>query len=258
LIEFAVAAAVATAAVGATIATVLSTSKSGREIEVLTQGVSDATAFAAYENNLHQMGAWNGGSLAIEYQAWLNQNYPVQNIPLAAGGPGPAFNQANTEVASLTAPFTAVGLLSVGFLGNAYNGAPPTPAGNGTGAVGGPINPNPATYIWSLFGGNNMNLTLTYAHAQAVVGLGSPNTPSTVLVAPSNAAEAVQIQLLEDPGTGIVTVSPAYQVGTADLSGYGGGFAAVQIPFTPTTTTIGGAGGFASSQLGSTPATSGF
>jgi hypothetical protein len=250
LIEFAVAAAVATAAVGATIATVLSTSKSGREIEVLTQGVSDATAFAAYESNLHQMGGWNGGSLALEYQSWLNTNYPVQTLPNAAAT---TFNQANTEVASSSGTITAVGLLSVGFLGNAYNGAPPTPAGNGPLAGTGPaINPNPATFIWGLAGTNNMNLILTYAHAQAVVGLGAANTPTLALVAPSATAEAVQIQLMEDPGTGIVTVSPAYQVGTADLSTYAGGFSFGQIPFTPTTftTPIGANGGAQSSVLG--------
>jgi len=229
LIEFAVAAAVATAAVSATIATVISTAKSGREIETLTQAVSDVTAFAAYENNLHQMGGPNSGyganigDLAQDYVRWINNNYPVQPNGLVTIQ---SFSNPN---AAYPGPGTSNGTLEVGNLGTAY-GYPQTPA--------------PGTFIWSCADGpvavaangtitdagtNNMQATVLYAHAQAFVGLGSPNTGAGAMAGPgpdangSNNAEAIAIFMSEDPGTGIVSVSPVYNFGTCNLTGFNGG-----------------------------------
>jgi len=204
LIEFSIAAAVATAAISATIATVISTGKTGREIEVLTQAQTDANQFAQYENLLHQMGGANSGygpnigDLAGDYVRWINQNYPVLPNGLVT-------------LQSFTNPLTAGvsnGVLEVGNLGTAY---------------GYPQTPTPGTYVWSATdqgaGANPMAMELTYAHAQAFVSLGQQQQ---IFVAPaanqSDDAEAVSIFLIEDPGTGIVSVSPVYNFGTVDFN----------------------------------------
>jgi hypothetical protein len=189
LIEIAVAAAVGAAAAAFTFASVLSSSKSGREIEVLTQAVSDATAFALFENKLHN-GA-GGEDLAQDYLSWVHMHY--------AGA-------SNNNGSSGSSPAVTSGLLALGLLGNAS-----TSTGNGQ---------PPATFAWSALDANagGSSMTLTYAHAQAVVGLGAASTLSPS-VEPSTAAEAVQIAVAYSTsgGTAIVSISPAYSFGTASL-----------------------------------------
>jgi len=232
LIELSVAVAVSIAAMAATLATVQSTAKTGREIELMNQMVSDVTTFAAHDNNLHLMGGPNflgntgvAGDLGNEYMTYLQRNYPFNTITATAA---PAVGTTRfagfmyiTGLGTASALTTAAGAPAGGsevfFVeGGDTNATGGTTAGNGN-TIMVLYAYVPAPLAFSLGTAAGTTTPYTTAAATAPTLAGNPNNNF------SHVSESVQAILAEDANTGIVAIATPFSFGSLDfLTGPGG------------------------------------
>jgi hypothetical protein len=237
LIEFSVAIAVAITALSATLAQVQSTSKTGREIELMNKLVTDVSTFTEYDNNVHLMGgpnfvtlSNNTGDLSTEYGVWLQTVNQFNNLAVT-----PASNPV-------------VGGTCGSFFGFIWQNV----AIGSASAINHPNAPGAAGQLWFVSGNSvnttGMDTTVCYVHVQGpLVTAEGTSTPVSSyadiatlaadkpVVAPAAPAfgvqnastltmsEAAQISLVEDPNTGIVAVGGAFSFGAVTLTAAGTG-----------------------------------